>query len=139
MIYTLPRYDNFTNTPPMTLLFQWYNGGIHTFFLEKNRAHRKNNTVVFVADSKNRQHKKHRFSQLVEISKIGNRKEDQKSLIGGLSTPKSFWEIFRSKNIGSPEILVGGPLITILGHFSEKTVYRLTTKKISNFRVFLKT
>ena len=65
---------------------------------------------------------------MVEISEIENRKKGQKSLIGGPPTPKSFWKNFRSKHTRSPEISVGGPLTTILCHFFEKPVLRLTAK-----------
>ena len=65
---------------------------------------------------------------MVEISEIENRKKGQKSLIGALRTPKSFFKNFRSKHMGSPEISVGGLLIMILGHFFEKPVLRLTAK-----------
>ena len=98
-------------------------------FWKNIRAPRKNNTVVFVVFSKKIDLSKNTFfpkwSKFLR-SKI--EKKGQKSLIGALRTPKSFFKNFRSKHMGSPEISVGGLLIMMLGHFFEKPVLRLTAK-----------
>ena len=102
---------------------QWWHSQV--FFGKKIGRPEKTTLLFLLPIQKKRQHKKHPFSELVEISRIENRKKGQTSLIRGPPTPKSFWENFKTKEMGSPEILVGGPLITILGHFFEKPVSSL--------------
>ena len=115
--------------PPTTFLFKWEIGHISQFFFGKKSGRPEKTTLLFLLFfRKNRPLEKHRFSEVVEISDIENRKKGQKSLIGALRTPKSFFKNFRSKHMGSPEISVGGLLIMILGHFFEKPVLRLTAK-----------
>ena len=98
------------------------------FCQKKIRAPRKNNTVVFIAFSENSTSRKTPFFPVGRNFEDRKSKKSQKSLIGGPPTPKSFWENFRSKNMGQPEISARGLLITILGLFFEKTILWLTGK-----------
>ena len=98
MIYTFPGYDNSTDTSPTTLLFKWDNDGIYTFFLGKTLGRPEKTTLLFLLFfRKKRPLKKHPFSELVEISKIENRKKaknhwleapDPKIILGELSVNK---------------------------------------------------
>ena len=113
---------NAKSTSPNNFKFKLEVSGTSPFCFGKKLGRLEKTTLLFLLlFQKNRQQKKRVFfSQVVEISQIENRKNSQKSLIGGSLTLKSFWENFRSKHMGSPKISVGGPLLTISGYFLEK-------------------
>ena len=94
------------------------------FFWKKNRAPRKNNTIVFVADSKKS------ATQKTPFFRVGRNFENRKSKRRPKITdrrppdPKIILGDLSVKKYGVARNFGRGPLITILGHFFGKTVYR---------------
>ena len=81
--------------PPTTFLFKWEIGHISQFCLGKNQGAPKKQHCCFCCFfEKNRPLEKHRFSQVVEISEIENRKNGQKSLNGGPPPQNNFGRTF---------------------------------------------
>ena len=90
------------------------------FLWQKNRAP---SSSIF---RKNRQHEKHIFSALAEISDIDFWKKAQNRRFLGSPTSKIFFDKLSIKNSDTPKILVGTLLIDILWPIFEKTFLRLS-------------